>query len=74
MVTIDGRVVFMEQGDTIKGSDFLLADIILGRIKDYDYRVVEDKTGKVRPDANTVEIIPSGLYKLLGYALKLIGT
>lgn len=74
MVIIDGKIVFMEQGETIKGSDFLLADLILGRIKDYDYRVVEDKTDKVRPDANTVDIIPSGLYKLIGYALKLLGT
>ena len=75
VIIIDGyRIVFMEQGDEISGSEFLLADIILGKIKDYDYRVVEDKTGKVRPDANTVEIIPSGLYKLIGYALKLLGT
>ena len=75
VIIVDGyRIVFMNQGDEISGSEFMLADIILGCIKDYDYRVVEDRTGKIRPDANTVDIIPSGLYKLIGYALQLMGT
>jgi len=75
VIIVDGyRIIFMAQNDEISGSEFLLADFILGCIQDYDYRVVEDRTGKIRPDANTVSIIPEGIYKLIGYVLKLMGT
>lgn len=75
VIIVDGyRIVFMEQGDEISGSEFMLADIILGKIQDFDYRVVEDKTEKVAPGHKAIGIIPNGLYKLIGYVLKLLGT
>ncbi len=76
IIKVEGtlNLIFMDQGDSISGSEFLLADFIFGRIKDNDFRIVEDRTRKVAPEAYTNIIIPEKYYKLVGYILEILGT